>query len=262
MNRRDDILDAWITIEQLSEGSVNKKDRLLQSLHVMEEDWKKFFLDFLNSKKRQKNISDKVFKKSGIVLYFGIFNFQEVIDILREKYKITKTYEEVSNCEKFSLALYLDNQLNIVIDKLFLTMSGYTREHGDLPENFWKIETSFKEAINSEFNKDFNKTMSELFQEYNVSAENFRYKFVYNLENDDINLHSFFIEDLKIAKKINSENLNRYFNGFSGDRKNLDSNKESKYFNPHIFEKTILRPKFYRLGRFPSNPNYALSFMQ
>ena len=95
----------------------------------------------------------------------------------------------------------------------------------------------------------------ELFQKYNVSAENFRYKFIENLESDDVHLHSFFIEDLKKAKEINSENLNRYFQGFSGDRKDLNSNKESEHFNKHIFENIVLRPKLYPLGRFPSNPD-------
>ena len=262
MNKREDILNAWITIEQLSEGSINKKDKLLKPLHTKEEDWKKFFLDFLTNQKEQKNISDKVFKKSGIVLYFGIFNFQEVINILREIYNISKTYEEVNNSEKFTFALYFDNQLNFMADKLFLTMSGYIREHGNLPEDFLKVETSFREDLNRKLDEDFNTTISELLQNYNVSVENFRYKFVQNLDNEDVNLHSFFIEDLKKAKIINSENLNRYFNGFSGYRKNLDSNKESEHFNVHIFEEIALQPNFYPLGRFPSNPDYALSFMQ
>jgi hypothetical protein len=43
VNKREDILNAWITIEQLSEGSINKKDKLLKPLHTKEEDWKKFF---------------------------------------------------------------------------------------------------------------------------------------------------------------------------------------------------------------------------
>lgn len=262
MNKREDILNAWITIEQLCEGSINKKDKLLERLDTTEDDWEKFFLDFLKNKKVEKNISDKDFKMSGIILYFGIFNFQEVIDILRKKYNITKTYEEVSNSEKFTLALYFDNELNIIGDKLFLTMSGYIREYSNLPEDFLKIETSFREVINRKFNEDFNKSISKLFKKYNVSVDNFRYKFMSNLDNDDINLHSFFIEDLKIAKKVNSENLNRYFNGFYGERKNLDSNKESKYFNAHIFEKIALKPELYPLGRFPSKPDYALSFMQ
>ena len=119
---------------------------------------------FLTNQKEQKNISDKVFKKSGIVLYFGIFNFQEIIDILRERYKIAKTYEEVSKSEKFTFALYFDNQLNIIADKLFLTMSGYIREHGNLPEDFLKVETSLREDLNRKFYEDFNKTISELLQ--------------------------------------------------------------------------------------------------
>lgn len=261
MNKREDILNAWITIEQLSEGSINKKEKLLKSLHTNEENWKMFFLDFITNQKEQKNISDKVFKKSGIVLYFGIFNFQEVIDILRERYRIAKTYEEVNNSEKFTFALYFDNQLNFIADKLFLTMSGYIREHGNLPKDFIKVETAFREDLNRKFDEDFNTTISELIQKYNVTVENFRYKFVQNLDNEDVNLHSFFIEDLKKAKILNNENLNRYFNGFSGYRKNLDSKKESEHFNLEIFEE-ILQPKNYPLGRFPSNPEHPLSFMQ
>ncbi|MCR8855196.1 AAA domain-containing protein [Lysinibacillus fusiformis] len=262
MNKSKDILNAWITIEQLSEGSINKKDKSLKPLHTKEEDYKKFFLDFLTKQKEHQNVSDKVFKKSGLVLYFGIFNFQEVIDILRERYKIAENYEEDSNSDKFTFALYFDNQLNFIADKLFLTMSGYIHEHGDLPENFLKIENSYREDLNRKFDEDFNTTISELFQKYNVSLENFRYTFVQNLDNEDVNLHSFFIEDLKRAKKVTNKNLNRYFNGFSGERMNLDSNKESGNFNSHIFETFALQPKFYPFGRFPSNPDYALSFMQ
>ncbi|MFE3577456.1 AAA domain-containing protein [Lysinibacillus sp. NPDC059133] len=263
MNGRKDILNAWITIEQLSEGSINKKDKSLKPLHTTkEEDWNKFFSDFLTKQKEQQNVSDKSFKKSGLVLYFDIFNFQEVVAILREKYKIAKTYEEVSNSDKFTFSLYFDNQLNFIADKLFFTMSGYIHEHGDLPKDFLKVENSFREDLNRKFDEDFNITMSELLQKYNVSTENFRYKFVKNLDNGDVNLHSFFIEDLKKAKTITNKNLDRYFNGFSGDRKNLDSNKESENFNLHIFETIALQPKFYPLGRFPSNPDNPLSFMQ
>ena len=46
MNKREDILNAWITIEQLCEGSINKKDKLLERLDTTEDDWEKFFLDF------------------------------------------------------------------------------------------------------------------------------------------------------------------------------------------------------------------------
>lgn len=262
MNSRKDILDAWITIEQLSEGSINKKDKSLKPLYTKEDDWKKFFSEILTKQKEQQNVSDKFFKKSGLVLYFGVFNFQEVIDILRKKYKIDKTYEEVSNSDKFTFSLYLDNQLNFIADKFFFTMSGYIHQHGDLSKDFLKVENGFKEDLKRKFDEDFNATISELLQKYHVSTENFRYAFLKNLDNGDVNLHSFFIEDLNKAKTITNKNLNRYFNGFSGCRENMDANKESIHYNSHIFESVVLQPKYYPLGRFPSNPNFALSFMQ
>ncbi|CAG9623147.1 AAA domain-containing protein [Sutcliffiella rhizosphaerae] len=261
MNRKEDILNAWITIEQLSEGSINKKDKSLKTIKRMEEEWDKFFSDFLTQQKRLHSLSDKSFKKSGLVLYFDIFNFQEIVDILRVKYNIAKTYEEISNLDKFTLSLYFDNELNFIPDKLFYTMSGYIRQHGDLPKDFMKIEDAFREEMNRKFDEDFNTTISELIQKYNVSKDNFCYAFVKNLDNADVSLHSFFIEDLNNAKTKTNNNLNRYFDGFSGKRKNLDSNKDSAHFNSDILE-TILQPKYYPLGRFPSNPDYALSFMQ
>lgn len=262
MNKRKDILNAWITIEQLSEGSINRKDKSLKLLHTMEEDWNKFFTDFLTKQKEQQNVSDKFFKKSGLVLYFDIFNFQEVVDILREKYKIAKTYEEVSNSDKFTFSIYFDNQLNFIADQLFFTMSGYIRQHGDLPENFSKVENSFREDLSSKFDEGFNTTISELLQKYNVSTDNFRYAFVKNFDNREVNLHSFFIEDLNKAQIITNKNLDRYFNGFSGYTQNLNGNKKSIHFNSQIFETIILQPKYYPLGRFPSDPGFALSFMQ
>ncbi len=45
MNKKENILDSWITIEQLSEGSINKKDKSLISLDEYEkqEDFRTFF---------------------------------------------------------------------------------------------------------------------------------------------------------------------------------------------------------------------------
>ncbi|NRF06976.1 replication ATP-dependent helicase, partial [Bacillus safensis] len=155
MNKKEDILNAWITIEQLAEGSINKNGKLLKTFHRIEKDWQQFFMNFLYYQKQHNNMSDKAFKKSGIVFYFGIFNFQEVVDILREKYNIEKTYEEISNSEKFTFALYFDHQLNLVADKLFLTMSGYIREHGHLPDDFLKVETLFREELDRKFEEGF-----------------------------------------------------------------------------------------------------------
>ena len=151
MNTKENILKAWITIEQLSEGSIKKKDESLLSIDAKVGKLKKFLGDFLINQKEQNNISDASFKRAGIVLYFGIFNFEEVIEILRKKYNIAKTNEEVSNSEKFTFALYFDNELNLIPDKLFLTMSGYIRQKGCLPNDIFKIENSFRERVNEKF---------------------------------------------------------------------------------------------------------------
>ncbi|MDK2905133.1 MAG: hypothetical protein PWR12_1209, partial [Eubacteriaceae bacterium] len=262
MNKKENILDAWITIEQLSEGSINKKDKNLEVLDTETDDFKMQFSDLLNVQKAKQQISDEKFKKSGLVLYFDIFDFQEIINILRDKYNIPATYEETSNSDKFTFSLYFDNQLNFLADKLFFTISGYIKHNGKLPNDFLKEETIFRDELSKKFEyEEFNAVIADLFQKYKTSQEFCRYKFVSNLDNDDVSLHSFFIDDLQKAKKIKTDNLSRYFGGVSDQRQNLDSKKDSPNFNPQVFE-DILQPRFYPLGRFPTNPDYALSFMQ
>ncbi|WP_139017839.1 hypothetical protein [Bacillus andreraoultii] len=107
-------------------------------------DWFNFFLEFLNEQLQKS--SEKDFEKSGLVLYFNIFNFQEVIDILRKKYNIPATDEETSNSDKFTFCLYFDKELNFVEEEFFLTMSGYVRANGELPKKFMEIENKFRKV--------------------------------------------------------------------------------------------------------------------
>ena len=100
----------------------------------------------------------------------------------------------------------------------------------------------------------------ELLQ-HEVDIINCRMKILGNIETEATNLHSFFIDDLEKAKKIETVNLNAYLYGNKKERMNLDSKKDSVNFHPHLFEQ-ILQPKNYPLGRFPSNTTYALSLMQ
>lgn len=95
MNDYNNILDSWITIEQLSEGSINKKDQTYRQLCDNQNDWKQFFEEYIQTQKVANRMSAKSFKKSGIVMYFGIFDFQEVLDILRKQYGIASTDEEM-----------------------------------------------------------------------------------------------------------------------------------------------------------------------
>jgi len=262
MNKKEDILNAWIVIEQLSEGSIKKNDKKFKIFDEKTSDFQAVFLDFIYEQKKKENIKDKDFEKSGLALYFDIFNFQEIVNILRTRYNIPTTYEETTNSEKFTFALYFNNQLDFMPSKLFFTMSGYIRLKKELPEDFFQAENSLKKDLSDKFeDKNFNTVLIGLIKQYKTSLANCRYSFVKNLETDDVNLHSFFIDDLKKSKKVETDNLNRYFEEFLGNRQNLDSHKDSQNFDPAIFQ-SILQPKFYPLGRFPSNPDFALSFMQ
>lgn len=262
MNRKEDVLNAWILIERLSEGTIDKRHSALKELTTTVDNWHEFFSFFMKKQKEKEKVSDKAFYKSGLVIYVDIFNFQEIIDLLREKYNMAPTEEEIINSDKFSFAMYFDKDFNFIPDKLFYTSSGLIRRGNPLSSDFIKLESDFRDVWKRKFEEDFEQAILELFHTYKVSDKNFRYAFVKNLDYDEVQLHSFFINDLEKAKKIKqSENLNRYFSGFSGDKKNLDSKQDSKQYNPYLLEE-ILQPKNYPLGRFPSNPDYALSFMQ
>ncbi|EOA3011327.1 DEAD/DEAH box helicase [Enterococcus faecalis] len=265
MNKKLDILDAWIAIEQLSEGSIKIKEKQYKKFGeetLLNEPMDEKLLDVLNNPKNLKNISTKNLNKRGIVIYFDIFNFQEITDILREKYGIYATHEEISSSTKFTFALYFDYQLKFLPDKLFFTISGYIRYKREFPEEFFKAEISLKEDLYKKFEENsFNNFLNLLLKQYQVELANCRYVFVEDLENCDVNMHSFFIDDLKKAKKIDTPNLKRYFNGYSGNRINLDSQKKSVNFNTSVIQK-ILQPKYYPLGRYVSSSDYPLSLMQ
>lgn len=261
-NQKNNILDAWILIEQLSEGDIKLKDKKLRIIQKDEANFKQLFLKIIE--KENLKLSDKNIKKSGIVFYFDIFNFEEIVSILRDRFHISTptSYEEVKRSNKFTFALYFDNKLKFQEDKFFLSISGYIRHKKDIPEDFYLIESDARDKINDCFeNDDFDSVIFWLLKVYNTRLDNCRYSFVKNLDSDAINLHSFFINDLQSAKNLSTKNLQRYFDGFSGNRYNLDSKNTKIDFSEEIFD-NILQPKFYPLGRFPTNPKYKMSFMQ
>ena len=124
MENKEDILNAWITIEQLSEGSIKKDDSEYKSFDDQNPDFYSVFLDFLYKQKNDQNISDKQFKKSGLVFYIDIFDFKQIIQILKEVYGIPDTDEDIeADSDKFTFALYFNNQLGFM--GVFYTISGY-----------------------------------------------------------------------------------------------------------------------------------------
>lgn len=264
MNRKEDILDAWIMVEHLSEGDINLKDKSIKLFEDLEDgNFYSLFIQEIQKKKFEK------YQKGGIVVYFDIFNFDEVVSILRNKYHLNPTNEDIRVGDKFSFVLCFDKKLGLCGDMTFFTESAYIRRHQEIPRKgvFREYESEFKATISQLFGEetdnqnDFNEAMLKILKKYDIDMRKCRMQIVNNLETDATNLHSFFIDDLEKAKTIKTDNLESYLLGELNERINLDSKVDSNNFNPNIFQK-ILQPKNYPVARFPSNTEHTLSLMQ
>lgn len=264
MIEKQKILESWIMVEHLSEGDISLNDKAILTLDDLQgQGFYSLFLHEIEKHKWNRR------QKGGIVVYFDVFQFQEVVAILRAQYGLEPTDEDIRLGYKFSFALYFDRNLNFLEDMTFFTESAYIRYFKKVPhENeFREFEGHFKNQLSQDFDETagepvkFNAAMQKELLRYGIDMTNCRMQILGNIETEATNLHSFFIDDLEKAKRIRTANLNVYLYGNKEGRKNLDSKKDSVNFNPHMFEQ-ILQPKNYPLGRFPSNTKYALSLMQ
>lgn len=266
MNQKEKILESWIMVEHLSEGDINLRDTKLLTFQYLKND---DFYDLF--KKNIKYLNLNPYQKGGIVVYFDIFKFTEVINFLRDKFNLPVSNQEITLGNKFSFALYFDKDLKLSSDMTFLTESSYIRNFHTIPseKEFKEFEEDFSKKIQEIFDcpedkpykEWFNKAILNILQTNKIDINNCRMKPLKNLETDATNLHSFFINDLQKAKSVQSKNLNDYLTGNNSNRKDLDSRSTSPKFNRRIFV-DILQPKNYPLSRFPSNIQFAPSFMQ
>lgn len=266
MNQKEKILESWIMVEHLSEGDINLRDTKLLTFQYLKND---DFYDLF--KKNIKYLNLNPYQKGGIVVYFDIFKFTEVINFLRDKFNLPVSNQEITLGNKFSFALYFDKDLKLSANMTFLTESSYIRNFHTIPseKEFKEFEEDFNKKIQEIFDcpedkpykEWFNKAILNILQTNKIDINNCRMKPLKNLETDATNLHSFFVNDLQKAKSVQSKNLNDYLMGNSSNRKDLDSRSTSPKFNRHIFV-DILQPKNYPLSRFPSNIQFAPSFMQ
>lgn len=264
MNRKENILDAWIMVEHLAEGDINVRDQSLKLFEDLEdEDYYTLLLEEIKKKQFDE------YQKGGVVLYFEIFQFEEVVTILREKYHLESTNEDIRVGDKFSFALCFDKDLNLCGEMTFLTVSAYIRWYKEIVSRnaFREYESNFRMTISQLFDgednkqKVFNDAIGKLLKKYNINIQNCRMQIVNNIESDATNLHSFFVDDLEKAKLIRTENLESYLSGKIGERINLDGKNDSACFNPYAFLE-ILQPQNYPIARFPSNTEFSLSLMQ
>jgi superfamily I DNA and/or RNA helicase len=252
-------------VEHLSEGDIKLSDKDLKNIEAPDNDYYTFFKNEIAKKKL------KEYQKGGIVLYFDIFKFEEVIKLLRNKFSLPETEEDIKIGNKFSFAIYLDKELKLAENMTFFTESYYILKNSNVPnekvfleyeeENKKYIEELFECPEDEEYGDFFNKSFIKLLSQYSILLNNSKMKVLTSLESDATNLHSFFVADLENAKTVESINLDKYLLGDKKDRVNLDSRKSKQSFNPLVFQ-DILQPKYYPMSRFPSNPKYALSFMQ
>lgn len=266
MNKKNDILESWIMVEHLSEGDINLKDKnILTFRSLQNSDYYSMLVNEMHKREFGK------YKHSGVVLYFDIFPFQEVVDFLREQYKLKPTEQEITLGKKFSFALYFDKKLNFINEMTFLTESYYIRNKRRIPKqqdfNAFEVEKvkKFGEMFvcsnDMNYRIHFNNAISSILKENNILIDNCRMQLLTNIDSESTNLHSFFITDLEKAKKIQSHNLDKYITGVITERNNLNCRKESEMYNPEIFCR-ILKPKNYPIARFPDNPEFSLALMQ
>lgn len=266
MSKKDNILESWIMVEHLSEGDINLKDKSIITFGELEDS---NYYDLLTGEIQKKKM--KKHQKGGIVVYFDIFSFNEIIDFLRKQYNLSSTEQEITVGDKFSFALYFDKELKLNSELTFLTESYYIRKYKKIPreaefsafeeEYIKKFQESFECSEDVNYREHFNKVIASIIEKNNIVIKNCRMKVLLNLETDATNLHSFFVGDLEKAKTIQTNNLDDYILGINKKRIDLESRIQSKKFNSHEFY-SILQPKNYPIARFPSNPQYALSLMQ
>lgn len=270
---KNNILDSWIMVEQLSEGEIKIKNK--SKIENWENiDWNEFFIKEVDNwikeenKKNKKEI-DK--DKINIIFYVDIFKFEDILEELRNIYNLEKPVEIKKSGNKFAIMLVFEYSelkdeeifLKLKDNEIFINLLQYFREKKKLPisQEFKDFESEIKDKLSSYFQTDFSNGFKKLINTYNLNKSNFCYEIT---EKQNINLHSFLIDDLRKAKEKNNEKLKRYLFGFNEEkRKNLvTKDPKDLSFEEKELLREILQPKNYPLGRFPSNPKYALSFMQ
>ena len=140
MNTKENILEAWIMVEHLSEGDIRLKDNNIQMIEFPKNNnFYSLFSEAISKKKL------KDFQKGGIVLYLDIFKFEVIVSLLREKFNLKKLEEEINVGDKFSFAVYFDKDLQLVDSMTFFTASNYILKNKCVPKEkeFFEFEEEY-----------------------------------------------------------------------------------------------------------------------
>ncbi|MDO4293142.1 MAG: hypothetical protein Q4C65_07965 [Eubacteriales bacterium] len=169
----NNVLDAWIMVEHLSEGDISMTD---QSIIHWDEDAGR----------------NCCFFKKGI--------------------SPQETDQDIVNGYKFSFALCFDKNLKLNSKMTFVSASYFIRKLKKLPDEkaFSSFEEELRKKTEELFECEetenypahFNTAIATVLRKNNVEIKNCRMRVVENLETGATNLHSFFVDDLQKAKKV------------------------------------------------------------
>lgn len=178
VQKKKNILDAWILVEHLAEGDLPGGAAHNRSLkNSRDKDYAALFQSELQKTRSRKNA------RKGIVIRMGIFPFKEVLSILQHKFGLRVATEEIGrNTDKFSMALYFDESLQLIPEMTFVTISSQIRETENIPnlQDFRKYETEIRESMQTRFAgtagkaKEFNRQLHSVL-DINGGAEQARF---------------------------------------------------------------------------------------
>ncbi len=263
------ILNAWILMEQLSEGELktSSKDKNSPKVFYLQNSKKYGIYNYLRwcLNQKYKDCLNKKSSNAGIVFYLECFNFKKIIELIVRENNMEKSFTENEfDKEKFGIAIAFDKDLNYLPDYTFVTMSYYFLEKGKLFESkniiseFKEFEKKIKNIFEAIFTKEnpdeevFNDEFDQLTDCFDFGTNNTYWQLVENIYSAQANLHSFFLSDLEYAKKHDSGSIERYLHGIDAKQRiNLDPAKNIESFVSTL--QPLQYPKAHFLSRyFPS----------
>ena len=87
MANKEDILEAWIMSEHLSEGDLKKGDAVTDIDDIDGKFYEHIQGVISSNLEKAKTVSEKC----GVVVYFDIFEFSEAVEMLRRKYELPQS---------------------------------------------------------------------------------------------------------------------------------------------------------------------------
>ena len=108
MITKEKILNSWIMVEHLSEGSIKIDKDYFKLDPVKDNDYYSYLCQIMKEKDTG--------EKGGIAFYFDIFDFDEVVTMLRKKYNLQSSDAEIDKSQKFSYVLCFDREMNYLQD--------------------------------------------------------------------------------------------------------------------------------------------------